>query len=60
MREKTALVLFCCSLLLGPLLSACEEEKGPAEKLGEQVDEAVQEAKEQLKDAADKLEEKTE
>ena len=40
-------------------MSACEKE-GPAEKTGEKIDEAVEEAGDKLEKAGDKIEEKTE
>ena len=48
------------SLLLGLLtfpLAACEK-KGPAEKAGEQVDQAMKEAKEEMEQAADAIRDK--
>lgn len=54
---KPALLLLCCAFLLGPALTACEDEEGPAEKLGKQVDESVDQAGQELEKAADKIEE---
>lgn len=56
---KPALLLICCAFLLGPALTACEDEEGPAEKLGKKVDESVNQAGQELEEAADKLEERT-
>jgi len=46
----------CAAILLGLFvvgLSACKEEKGPAERVGEEVDEALNDAKRAIEDAAD-------
>lgn len=59
LKATTALTLICGSLFLGPVLSACEEE-GPAEQLGEKVDESIEETGEALDDAADEIEQKAE
>jgi hypothetical protein len=59
LKTKTALMVVCAPLFLGPVLSACEEE-GPAEQLGETVDETVEETGDALEDAADEVEQKVE
>lgn len=47
--------LFVASALaLAPALAACEEE-GPAEQLGESIDETAEETGEALEDAGDEL-----
>lgn len=49
-----------CAMLLAPALSGCEEEEGTAEKLGEQIDQTVEEAADKMEEAADELEQKAE
>jgi len=44
-------------LVLG--LGGCEEREGPAERAGEQVDQAMERAGEAIEDAGDKAKEKT-
>lgn len=39
--------------LVAPVLSACEEEKGPMEQLGENADEAVNDTRRAVDDATD-------
>jgi predicted lipoprotein len=56
--EKWTLLL--CSLVIGLMaisLGACKKE-GPAEKAGEQVDQAVEETREELEQAGEAMEEK--
>ncbi len=55
-----ALTLICGALLMAPVLVACEEEKGPAEALGEKVDEAVEKAGKKAEEAMQQLEKKSE
>ena len=40
--------------------TGCGEDEGPAEEMGEAIDEAVEEAEDALEDAEDALEEATE
>lgn len=54
-RWMTALLLVCS---LG--LVACQEDKGPMEKMGEKMDEAGEEIKEAADDVGDDIEEATE
>lgn len=54
MTSKAAVALFAGLFLI----AGCEEE-GPAEKVGEAVDETVEEVGDQAEEAADTLEEKT-
>ncbi|WP_405231684.1 hypothetical protein [Lentisalinibacter salinarum] len=70
---KTLTRISLTALLAGMFavgISACEEDKGPAEKAGERVDEAIEEtgdtmeeaaeeAGDELEEAADRVEEKT-
>lgn len=51
-KSKSAAILFAFALILGPGLTACEEE-GPAERAGEQVDEAAEEAGDKVEEATD-------
>lgn len=39
--------------LAAPVLSACEEEQGPIEQLGEKADEAVNDTRRAVDDATD-------
>lgn len=41
-------------------LAACADNEGPAENLGEQVDDAIEEARDRLDDAADEAREAAE
>lgn len=52
--SKLALIVFAAAFAV-----ACEE-KGPAEKAGERIDEAMSEAKENAEEAAKKMEEAVE
>jgi len=46
--------LFALGILLGGFgLAACDEADGPAERAGEQVDEAIQDTKRAVDDATD-------
>ena len=49
--RTTAVVLGLA--LVAPVLSACEEEKGPMEQLGENADEAVKDTQRAIQDAGD-------
>lgn len=55
MRRTLFLAL---ALMLGFGLVACDDE-GPAEKAGEQVDEAVEDTGQAIEDAGDEMEETT-
>jgi hypothetical protein len=56
--KATTLVLVIIMLALP--MAACEEEpEGPAEEMGEQIDESMEEAADQLEEAADEMEEQT-
>lgn len=46
--------VFIIALLATPL-AACDSNKGPAEKLGENVDNALDETRDALDDAADEI-----
>lgn len=50
------LILGLCACLTIPTMMGCEE-KGPAEKAGEKIDEAMEEAGDAMEDAADSVEE---
>mgnify|MGYP002624485357 CR=1 FL=1 len=58
-KQKSRLAVVFAALIALPLLSACGEEQGPAEQLGESIDETVEEAGDKLEAAADELEQKT-
>ena len=55
MMKKLILILLF-SVALG--VTACEQE-GPAERAGEEIDEAVEKAGDEMEEAADKVEEAT-
>ena len=46
-------LLLVCGLMLGFSLSSCEK-KGPAEKAGEKVDNAIEKAGDKIKEKTDK------
>lgn len=46
--------VFIIALLATPLV-ACDSNKGPAEKLGENVDNAVDDTRDAIDDAADEI-----
>ena len=52
-------LLLVCGLMLAFSLSSCEK-KGPAEKAGEKVDNAIEKAGDKAEKAGDKIKEKTE
>ena len=52
-------LLLVCGLMLVFSLSACEK-KGPVEKAGEKVDDAIEKAGDNVEKAGDKIKEKTE
>lgn len=54
--KKTQILTLLFSLALG--VAACEQE-GPAERAGEEIDEAVEKAGDKMEEAADKVEEAT-
>lgn len=67
MRILTIGTTMVLAAVLGLGLSACEKEKGPAERLGAKIDAAAEEAKtaaenvhEDVKEAAEKIEKKLE
>lgn len=55
-RLQKFLLLALFSVSVATLLSSCE--KGPAEKLGEKIDNGVQNTKDAARDAADDLKKK--
>jgi hypothetical protein len=59
LRLKSAAVVIGGALALASALAGCEEEKGPAEKLGEKLDDSVEQAGDKLEEAADKIEART-
>ncbi|MCP5145442.1 MAG: hypothetical protein H6978_11585 [Gammaproteobacteria bacterium] len=54
--KRTAISTFMMVACLG--LAACDSNDGPLEKLGESADEAINDAGDQLEDAADEIERK--
>jgi outer membrane lipoprotein-sorting protein len=55
--KKFFQLLCCLSLVL--IFSSCEQE-GPAEKAGENIDEAMETSREKLEEAGEKIEETVE
>jgi uncharacterized protein YjbJ (UPF0337 family) len=53
------LIMFLSLIILAAGIAGCEKE-GPAEKAGEKIDEAIEQAGDKLEKAGDKIEEKTE
>ncbi|MDX1564880.1 MAG: hypothetical protein R3236_05700 [Phycisphaeraceae bacterium] len=49
--------IFSAATLLGMGLPACDSDDGPAEELGEKIDEGVEEVGEDLEEAGDEIEE---
>ena len=58
MRSKLTLLLFAMALVAGGL-TACERE-GPAERVGEKIDEAVEDAGDEIEEAGEKVEDAAE
>ncbi|MGH7788072.1 MAG: hypothetical protein ACRERC_14465 [Candidatus Binatia bacterium] len=54
---RTFLLAMATTLVLGT--AGCEENKGPAERAGEKIDDAVDRAGDAVEDAGDKLEDAT-
>ena len=59
MRKHTFMLTFLLACLAAPL-TGCPEEKGPMEKAGESIDEAVDETGDALEEAGDEVEEAVE
>lgn len=57
-RISAALFALLFALGGGAVLTGCEE-KGPAEKAGEEIDEAVEDAGDAIEDAGDNVEDDT-
>ena len=58
MITNKTLSLVLCASLVALVLSGCEKE-GPAERTGEKIDKAVEQAGEAMKKAGDKMQETT-
>lgn len=58
-KMKPFVLLICGALAFGPILAACDDKEGPAEKLGETIDKSVEEAGDKLDGAVDRLKEET-
>ena len=56
---KRTLLLSVATLFLVMGLSACEKEKGPAEKAGAAIDEAIDKAGDKLEEAGEALKEES-
>jgi len=59
MTSIREVLLLVCGLMLVFSLSSCEK-KGPVEKAGEKVDDAIEKAGDNVEKAGDKIKEKTE
>lgn len=59
MRAFVRGIFIAGAVVLAPALTACEEE-GPAEQLGESIDESAEETGEALEEAGDELRDATE
>ncbi len=57
-RNRSTLALLLITIFVLPLAVACEQaEQGPAEELGESIDDAIDEIEAEGKDLGDQLEE---
>lgn len=60
MRNLYMAVLFASLAFGGMTMVGCEEEKGPMEQAGENLDNAMKDAGEKMEDAADKAKDEIE
>jgi len=60
MRRKIFLLFSIAALSFGLVTTGCEGNDGPAEEVGESIDEAVDEAGDAIEDAADEVEDAVE
>lgn len=51
MKKLISALIFANVLVLGAGVAGCAEEKGPMEKMGESMDEGVEEVKDEIDDA---------
>jgi len=58
MKIKLTTLFGVIGLSLGSLFVLACEEKGPAEKAGEEIDDKAEDVKDKLEDAGDKIEDK--
>ncbi|TDR50603.1 hypothetical protein DFP85_1233 [Halomonas ventosae] len=58
MMRKLGLALLIA--MLGAGLAACEEEQGPAEEAGENIDESMEEMGEEMEEAGEEMEQAAE
>ncbi len=58
MMRKLGLALLIAMLGVG--LAACEEEQGPAEEAGENIDESMEETGEDMEEAGEEMQEEAE
>lgn len=58
-KMKPSVLLICGALAFGPILAACDDKEGSAEKLGETIDKSVEQAGDKLEGAMDRLKEET-
>jgi hypothetical protein len=60
MHRKILLLLSIAVLSFGLVTTGCEDNRGPAEKMGESIDDAIDEAGDAIEDAADEVEDAVE
>lgn len=60
MRRKIFLLFSIAALTVGLVTTGCVENDGPAENVGESIDDAVDEAGDAIEDAADEVEDAVE
>ncbi len=56
MKKILHWTLIACLLTAGLLLIGCVEEKGPMEKAGEKIDDAIEDTGDKLEDIGDEIE----
>jgi hypothetical protein len=59
MKPLKRILVLLCGLAFLAFFSGCKEQ-GPAEKVGEKIDESVEKTQEKMKEAGDTVEEKAE
>lgn len=57
--RNLAMILVCGTLVVAPGLAGCDQQDGPAERLGEKIDDTVEQVGDKVEDAADTIEDKT-
>ena len=57
MKLMKHMVLMLFAIFLLTMMVACQEKDGPAEKVGEKIDQTIEKAGEKMEEAGDKIEE---